>query len=811
MTKKSFIFLIIVLLNLFFISDFALAATANHLVISEVTSGVGSANNEFIEIYNPTSSPIVIDNSNFKLKLVNSSNVVSNKTITWVNNIVPAFGYFLFVAGDVGKSPDATFSAQLSSTSGVIISDNNNQVIDMLSWGLLSPPSNSVEGEGIIHSLVTGESLERKSKNSSTLESMIFGGSDYYRGNSEDSDNNLADFIVKDFNEPQSSSSQIEIPEGLSLGENIDPIADCGGNQTFFKNTEISFYGSNSYDLDGNIMGYLWDFGDGSSYDIRENTNHVYSETGSYNLSLKVTDNDGAEDLVFCLINIIDEITYSNKIYLNEVFPAPSSGEEWIEIFNGDTIPVNLNGWTIEDTNGTIIIYTFNNSLIEPDEFLILYKNVSGITLNNTGDGLILKNPDGAIVDQYNYSSTPSDKSWSRIELGSNEWTLDWVASPGLANYAPPNKYPVANAGANINNAKVGENLSFNGSNSSDPDGSIVSYLWNFGDGATASGSQVNHAYSSVGTYQVTLTVKDDDDASSSVNITVTVVAGEILYQNQYSDKIKIVEIMPNPTGVDTEGEYIKISNFDNKDVNLRNWYLDDEDGGSKPFKIDYDLILKPNLSATFYSVDTKILLNNSGDSVQVFDPDKKLIDKVTYFEKAKEDIAYILEKGKWIWNEETEEEDIQEKNEKEIKKENNQIINSEKNTSPEKSEPKPSSSEQAQIILNTSTIEEAEKLISQIEESETIFVESGAVNVKLASSEETKKDKTVFQSDFEDPVKNEKSNPFYQSPFVTVLAMLFCLIVIWRFILLPENLDDFLSKVFSSQKENQEIDNLFK
>ena len=59
------------------------------------------------------------------------------------------------------------------------------------------------------------------------------------------------------------------------------------------------------------------------------------------------------------------------------------------------------------------------------------------------------------------------------------------------------------------------ETIHFDASESYDLDGSIVSYSWDFGDGNTATGVIVDHAYSEDGNYTVTLTVTDDDGASA--------------------------------------------------------------------------------------------------------------------------------------------------------------------------------------------------------------------------------------------------------------------------------------------------------
>jgi subtilisin family serine protease len=71
----------------------------------------------------------------------------------------------------------------------------------------------------------------------------------------------------------------------------------------------------------------------------------------------------------------------------------------------------------------------------------------------------------------------------------------------------------------------TGLTCTFNGGASSDPDGSIVSYAWNFGDGSSGSGVTASKTYTSAGTRTVTLTVTDNAGASASTQRSVTTTA----------------------------------------------------------------------------------------------------------------------------------------------------------------------------------------------------------------------------------------------------------------------------------------------
>ena len=86
----------------------------------------------------------------------------------------------------------------------------------------------------------------------------------------------------------------------------------------------------------------------------------------------------------------------------------------------------------------------------------------------------------------------------------------------------PSNQAPTANAnGPYIGTPGVA--INFSSAGSSDPDGRIVSYAWNFGDGSTSSAANPSHAYAAVGSYVVTLTVTDNDGASGSDSTSVTI------------------------------------------------------------------------------------------------------------------------------------------------------------------------------------------------------------------------------------------------------------------------------------------------
>jgi chitodextrinase len=109
------------------------------------------------------------------------------------------------------------------------------------------------------------------------------------------------------------------------------------------------------------------------------------------------------------------------------------------------------------------------------------------------------------------------------------------------------NEPPVADAGLD-QTVLVGEVVNFDGSGSYDPDGTIDTYEWDFGDGNTGTGLTPTHSYDTAGTYTVTLTVTDDDGDTDTDIVIITVITPEEAIQ----DLITAIEEMDLPQGIKT-------------------------------------------------------------------------------------------------------------------------------------------------------------------------------------------------------------------------------------------------------------------
>jgi PKD repeat protein len=109
-----------------------------------------------------------------------------------------------------------------------------------------------------------------------------------------------------------------------------------------------------------------------------------------------------------------------------------------------------------------------------------------------------------------------------------DDGATDTVSHDVTVTAPPPNIPPTAA----FTSSATFLQASFDATASNDPDGTIGSYSWDFGDN-TAAGSGVtpSHTYAAAGTYTVTLTVKDDDQDTGTVSHDITVQAQPVVVQ----------------------------------------------------------------------------------------------------------------------------------------------------------------------------------------------------------------------------------------------------------------------------------------
>ncbi|MCW2527766.1 MAG: hypothetical protein JWM76_2626 [Pseudonocardiales bacterium] len=266
------------------------------------------------------------------------------------------------------------------------------------------------------------------------------------------------------------ASNSITVTAGAS---NSPPTAAFS---TSCNQLACTFNGSPSSDPDGTIAGYSWNFGDGvASTAVAQ---HTFDAAGTYTVKLSVVDNKGATN------------TKTSSVVVT-ASPPPANVPPTASFTSSCTgLNCTFNGTGSTDSDGTITGYAWT-----------------------FGDGGTAS------------SSTPTH---TYAAGGTYQIRLTVTDDDGAINskttsvvVTAPNVPPTAS----FTSACTGLSCTFNGTGSTDSNGSITGYAWTFGDGATATGSTTSHTYTAGGTYQIKLTVTDNATATDTKTTPVTVVA----------------------------------------------------------------------------------------------------------------------------------------------------------------------------------------------------------------------------------------------------------------------------------------------
>lgn len=330
---------------------------------------------------------------------------------------------------------------------------------------------------------------------------------------------------------------------------------------------------ASSVDEDGTIAAWAWDFGDGMSATGKTAT-HTYGGAGTYEVTLTVTDNDGAEATTSKQVTV-DPGTTGEPV-TREILTRGSTWAYWYSgtapagtwnqasfdasgwstgagpIGYGSTqIVTNLNPTSVTNDRPRAVYFrsTFDvsdaskaislNLTAIGDDGVVVYVNGVEVGRKNMRDGTVTNSTFATSARRVTVAendlltvAVPTDLLVSGINVIAAETHVNFRATPDVTFWATgslteaggaavPNQAPTAS----FDQVASGLDVAFT-STSSDADGTIASTTWDFGDGsATTSGETVSHTYASSGTYDVTMTVTDDDGATASATEQVTVAA----------------------------------------------------------------------------------------------------------------------------------------------------------------------------------------------------------------------------------------------------------------------------------------------
>ncbi len=268
-------------------------------------------------------------------------------------------------------------------------------------------------------------------------------------------------------------------PAQLHPNDNQPPVATAAATPTTGPAPLTVTFQGTGMDPDGAVAAYAWAFGDGATANLNDTT-HIYQTAGTYTATLTVTDTDMATGKATVKITVG---AAANQPPVATASASPTSG----------TAP---------------LLVSFSGSATDPDGTIASYSWTFG---------------DGASSTQQNTSHTyQAGGAFTATLTARDNAGATGTATVRITVGAPANQPPTATASASPTFGAAPLTVAFTGSGT-DPDGTIASYAWTFGDGGTSTLQNPSHTYLSAGNYTAALTVTDNQGATGSATVNVTV------------------------------------------------------------------------------------------------------------------------------------------------------------------------------------------------------------------------------------------------------------------------------------------------
>ncbi|MEN8238323.1 MAG: PKD domain-containing protein [Actinomycetota bacterium] len=284
----------------------------------------------------------------------------------------------------------------------------------------------------------------------------------------------------------------------VSDGSNQNPTADFSAVPS---GLSVSFTDT-SMDVDGAVVAWDWDFGDGS-VSPEQNPVHDYAAPGTYDVTLTVTDNDGATDVANAAVVVTDSGGTSVHVGDIDGSTVDGSGGRWnaiatFTVHDADHAPVSeatvAGNWTTGSLRPATCVTDATGTC-----------SITGADIRSTTTSVTF------VTTEVTHASLTYDEAMNHDPDADSDGSTIVISHGG-------NSAPIAG----FTSSCTASTCDFSDT-SSDADGSVVAWDWDFGDGQSSSLQHPSHAYLADGTYSVMLTVTDDLGAVGSTSSSVVI------------------------------------------------------------------------------------------------------------------------------------------------------------------------------------------------------------------------------------------------------------------------------------------------
>ena len=328
---------------------------------------------------------------------------------------------------------------------------------------------------------------------------------------------------------------------------------------------------------------------------------------------------------------------------LSEILPNPTgeeSKEEFIEIFNPGSKEVKLAGWRLSDNTHSFV---FRQDKIKPGGYLVVYRSEFKFAVNNSKEKIYLTAPNGQVVDSWRLEESAPEGLSAAFDFSRKSWHWTVFLTPGRVNkFSAPPVFRVKKP------AKIYKNLPAEWRVVGEPAGVEKEWkiVWDFGDGHKSYLAKTKHTFTKKGKYNVKLSIKTSGGEKVTKEYRVEV-------RGYPRRKLRIVGLLPNPTGADRGREIILIKNKSGHKVNLRGYKIATGSSSKKITRhpIFKDFILRPGQTRRLTQKKSRFNLPNNKGTVKLLYPDDEVADKVKYRrDKIQDDEWYLLVDKNWVW-----------------------------------------------------------------------------------------------------------------------------------------------------------------